>query len=84
MGSALAVGFIAASAVIGIWVGLRPTHLDGRRISDELSRDGAEVECDRRIRLTAAGAEFACTYGGTELIRFRMTRDGAYAPTARP
>jgi len=87
MGSVLGMLFIAATAAIGLVVGLRPTVIDGRRISDELQQlvedKGISVECDREIRLDAGGARFACVVsrgGDRERVEYTMTREGKYAP----
>jgi hypothetical protein len=82
MGTSLGVLFIAGAAAAGIFVGMRPTVIDGRRIAAELEEAegrGVTFWCDREIRLGAGGAEFACTrsrFGGRERVRYRMTRDG--------
>lgn len=84
MGTTLGVLFILAAAAIGIGVGLRPTLIDGRRIAAEIAKqvDG-EAECDREIRLGAAGAEFECVIsqgGAMQRIELTMDRNGNYAP----
>jgi hypothetical protein len=82
MGTSLGVLFIAGAAAAGIFVGTRPTVIDGRLIAAELEKGegrGVTFWCDREIRLGAGGAEFACTQsrlGARQRIRYRMTRDG--------
>lgn len=91
MGTALALGFILAAAATGIFVGTRPTVMEGRWIAAKLTKAGGEgaedgagagagvrpaLECDREIRVGAAGAEFACTVSSGARLRYRMTRDG--------
>jgi hypothetical protein len=87
MGTVLGVSFITAAAAIGIGVGMRPTVIDGRRISAELQKavadQGISVECDREIRVGVRGAEFVCTLSRgavRERIEYTMTREGKYAP----
>jgi hypothetical protein len=97
MGTALSLGFIVAAAATGIFVGTRPTVMDGRWIAAKLTKAAAAaaessggagggegtgvgvraaLECDREIRVGAAGAEFACTVRSGARLRYRMSRDG--------
>lgn len=91
MGSFFGLVFVAGAAVLGIYVGTRPTVIDGRRISAEmtkaLSAKGIAVECDREIRIGVGGAAFSCLLSRgeeRERIEYTMTRDGKYAPAGRP
>ena len=91
MGSFLGLVFVAGAAVLGVYVGTRPTVIDGRRISAEMEKAVAEkgiaVECDREIRIGVGGAAFSCVLSrgaDRERVEFSMTRDGAYAPAGRP
>lgn len=87
MGTALGLLFIVAAAATGVFVGTRPTVMDGRWIAAKLTQaageregagsvDGAELECDREISVGVAGAEFACSMSTGARLRFRMSRDG--------
>jgi hypothetical protein len=83
MGTVLGVFFIVVAAGTGVFVGTRPTVMDGRwmagRLTEGAGEGGGTVECDRAIRVGAAGAEFACvhvTAGARETFRYRMHRDG--------
>jgi hypothetical protein len=81
MGTALGLVFILAAATTGVYVGTRPTVMDGRWIAAKLTKAAPEaaaaaIECDRAIPIGVAGAEFACSLGGDQQIRFRMNRDG--------
>jgi hypothetical protein len=75
--------FIVAAAATGVFVGTRPTVMDGRWIAAKLTKAGQEVpgtiECEREIRVGVAGAEFACVRtrnGAREQVWYRMARDG--------
>jgi hypothetical protein len=84
MGTALGLVFILAAAATGVYVGTRPTVMDGRWIAAKLAQAAPEggggaaaaIECDRAIPIGVAGAEFACSLGGDQQLRFRMSRDG--------
>lgn len=83
MGTVLGMFFIVAAAATGIFVGTRPTVMDGRWIAAKLA-EGADnagtIECDPRIRVGVAGAEFACTVAHDGMHRqvwYRLTRDGS-------
>ena len=92
MGTALGLVFILAAAAAGLYVGTRPTVMDGRWIAAKLAQgapaagaaEGAAIECDRAIPVGVAGAEFACSLGGDEQVRFRMSRDGTLEQLSAP
>jgi hypothetical protein len=88
MGTFLGVVFIAVAAVTGVFVGTRPTVMDGRWIAAKLMKGGQEeggtLECDREIRVGVAGAEFACVRtrrGEPQQVWYRMSRDGKLEQT---
>jgi hypothetical protein len=80
MGTALGLVFILAAAATGVYVGTRPTVMDGRWIAAKLAEgapvEGAALECEPAIPVGVAGAEFACSLGADRQVRFRMSRDG--------
>ncbi|HWO21260.1 MAG TPA: hypothetical protein VNO30_20970 [Kofleriaceae bacterium] len=86
MGTVLGMFFIVAAAATGIFVGTRPTVMDGRWIAAKLA-EGADkaggagtIECEPRIRVGVAGAEFRCTQahdGKHRQVWYRLTRDGS-------
>ena len=83
MGTALGVFFILVAAATGVFVGTRPTVMDGRWIAAKLAKSaegkGTAIECDREIRVGVTGAEFACVHsqlGASQQVWYRMTRDG--------
>jgi hypothetical protein len=83
MGTVLGVCFIVVAAGTGVLVGTRSTVMDGRwmagRLAESAGEAGGAIECDREIRVGAAGAEFACVHvqaGARESFRYRMHRDG--------
>lgn len=83
MGTVLGVCFIVVAAGTGVFVGTRSTVMDGRwmagRLTEGTGKGGGAVECDREIRVGAAGAEFACVHGqagARETFRYRMHRGG--------
>lgn len=83
MGTLLGMLFIATAAVTGIFVGTRPTVMDGRWMAarlTEMSGGDGTVLCDRKIRVGVAGAEFSCVHahdGARRQVWYRMTRTGA-------
>jgi hypothetical protein len=83
MGTLLGLLFIVTAAATGIFVGTRPTVMDGRWMAGQLTEmSGGEgtVWCDREIRIGVEGAEFACTHsqdGGRRQVWYRLTRTGA-------
>jgi hypothetical protein len=83
VGTVLGLFFILAAAATGVFVGTRPTVMDGRWIAAKLAKSaedkGTTIECDRAIRVGVKGAEFACVHsrlGASQQIWYRMTRDG--------
>jgi hypothetical protein len=88
MGTFLGVLFIAGAAAAGVFVGMRPTVMDGRMLADRMAEglegQGISVWCDREIRIGAGGAEFACVFADSEGRRkvwYRMSRDGSLEQT---
>ena len=91
MGTTLGVLFIAAAAATGIYVGTRPTVMDGGWIAGKLTENlgeegeqGLAIECDRAIPVGVTGAEFGCVFsrlGARQRIWYRMTRDGTLEQT---
>lgn len=97
MGTLLGVIFIVAAAVIGVYVGTRPTTMDGRWIAEKLKQGAKDeqlgLECDRAIPVGVKGARFRCVQSGlgaSQELWFRMNRDGkveadpSRTPGARP
>jgi len=89
MGTVLGVVFIVVAAVTGVYVGTRPTVMDGRWIAAKISKSFKDkdvaLECQREIPVGVRGAEFACTQssrGGRQEVRYRMLRDGTCEQTA--
>ena len=83
MGTALGVFFIVVAAATGVFVGTRPTVMDGRWIAAKLAKSAEDkdivFECDREIRVGVKGAEFRCVHsriGASQQVWYRMTRDG--------
>jgi hypothetical protein len=83
VGTALGLLFIVAAAATGVFVGTRPTVMDGRWIAAKLAKSaedkGTAIECDREIRVGVTGAEFACVHsqlGASQQVWYRMSRDG--------
>jgi hypothetical protein len=77
------VFFIVVAAVTGVFVGTRPTVMDGRWIAAKLAKSAEDkdivFECDREIRVGVKGAEFRCVHswmGASQQVWYRMTRDG--------
>ena len=83
MGTALGVLFIVVAAATGVFVGTRPTVMDGRWIAAKLAKSAEDkdmaIACDREIRVGVKGAEFRCVHsrvGASQQVWYRMTRDG--------
>jgi hypothetical protein len=84
VGTLLGLCFIVAAASAGVFVGTRPTVMDGRWIAAKLAKNaqeaGTAIECDRKIRVGVTGSEFACVHsrrGAHQRIWYRMSRDGS-------
>jgi hypothetical protein len=85
MGTVLGALFIVFAAATGIFVGTRPTVMDGRWLSSKLeqSADGVTFMCQRDIPVGVDGAEFVCVQerdGARQSFRFRMNREGKFGP----
>jgi hypothetical protein len=83
--SVAALVFIGAAAAAGIYVGTKPTVIDGDVMEADLVRQHGDkgivrMTCDDKIPITREGATFECQAfgndGSTALIRYRMNRAG--------
>ena len=77
--------FIGAAAAAGIYVGTKPTVIDGDVMAADLLEQHREkglvrMTCDDQIPVTPDGATFECQAygndGSTALIRYKMNRAG--------
>jgi len=82
--------FIGGTAAAGVYVGTRPTVIDGRVMAETMleqvrAKGVRAVDCDRSIPVSQAGAVFACTLAGDDgsTARFEYTMDRAGALTSR-
>ncbi len=90
MGTLLGVLFIVAAAATGVYVGTRPTVMDGGWIASKLKKSATDeqlgLECDRAIPVGVKGARFRCVQsrlGASQEVWFRMNRDGKVEQVGR-
>lgn len=94
----MTVGFIAAVAAVGVFVGTRPTVIDGRVMATELlpalrqkNPQLERMDCQPAIEVGVGGAEFRCTHtfedGSSLDLEYLMDREGSVqyrTPAAEP
>jgi hypothetical protein len=84
MGTFLGLCFILAAAAAGVFVGTRPTVMDGGwiagKLTETLQEEGTAIECEREIPVGVNGAEFSCVHSRLgaqqQQVWYRMARDG--------
>jgi hypothetical protein len=86
MRSFAAIAFITAAAVVGLYVGMKKTVVDGRVLAANLMQTASKkgvtkIECEREIPIGQRGAVFKCHVAGndgsTAHVEYTMNRAGA-------